>query len=156
MTLPDPSSKPPARVKNAPRDATAKTPVTGVEPQEGTARAETRIRGQGFGLSTGGGGGGGVTVDAVNFCCPDYINTMQELIRQNWNGKQGIVGVTTIKFTIRRDGGIQDIQLEKPSGFALLDNDAMRAMRLAKLPRLPDRYPNPDLTIHLEFAYQRQ
>jgi TonB family protein len=156
MTLPDPRSKPAPPVKNAPRDATSKTAPTGPEPQEGTARAETRVRGQGFGLSTGGGGGGGVTVDAVNFCCPDYIITMQELIRQNWNGKQGIVGVTTIKFTIRRDGGIHDIQLEKPSGFALLDNEAMRAMRLAKLQRLPDRYPNQELTIHLEFAYERQ
>lgn len=156
MTLPDPRTKPAQQVKNAPREATAKTPTTGAEPQEGTARAETRVRGQGFGLSTGGGGGGGVTVDAVDFCCPDYIITMQELVKQNWNGRQGIVGVTTMKFTIRRDGGIQDVQLEKSSGFAVLDNEATRAMRLARLPPLPTRYPNPTLTIHLEFAYERQ
>jgi|SoiMethySBSTD1v2_1073268.scaffolds.fasta_scaffold01494_7 TonB family protein len=155
MTLPDPRSKPVPPVKKAPRDATAKTPTTGAEPQEGTARSETRIRGQGFGLSTGGGGGGGVTVDAVDFCCPDYIITMQDLVRQNWNSKQGIIGVTTMKFTIRKDGAIEGVQLEKSSGFAVLDTEAARALRLARLPPLPTRYPNQMLTIHLEFAYER-
>ena len=58
-----------------------------------------------------------MTVDAVNFCCPDYIVTMNELVKQNWNQKQGIAGVTTMMFTIRKDGRIEDVQVEKPSGF---------------------------------------
>ena len=157
MALPDPKSKPTPQVKNAPRDAASKTPATGAEPQQGPARAETKVRGQGFGLSSAGGtGGGGVTVDAVNFCCPDYIATMQDLVQQNWNDKQGILGVTTMKFTIHRDGRIEGIQLEKSSGFNALDREADRALRLARLPRLPSQYPNPTLTIHLEFAYERQ
>lgn len=158
MTLPDPRSKPQARPKTAPKEATAKTVSTGVEVQEGAAKAETRVRGQGFaGLSSGGGGGtGGVTVDAPNFCCPEYITTMAELVKQNWNGKQGLVGVTTMMFTIHRDGRIEGIQVEKGSGFAVLDNEAARALRIARLPRLPPRYTNPTLTVHLEFAYERQ
>jgi TonB family protein len=156
MTLPDPRLKPRQQPKNAPKEATAKTQSTGVEPQEGTAKAETRVRGQGFGLSSAGGGGtGGVTVDAVNFCCPDYITTMAELVTQNWNGKQGLVGLTTMMFTIQKDGRIEGIQVEKGSGFIALDNEAARALRFVRLPPLPTRYTNPTLTVHLEFAYQR-
>ena len=157
MTLPDPKLKPRQQPKNAPKEASAKTPTTGAEPQEGTAKAETRVRGQGFGLSSAGGGGtGGVTVDAVNFCCPDYIATMVELVRQGWNGRQGIPGLTTMMFTIKRDGSIENIQREKSSGFDALDNEAGRALRIVRLPPLPRAYPNTTLTVHLEFEYQRQ
>ena len=155
MTLPDPRSKPRAQPKNAPKDAASKTPSTGPQPQEGTARAETRVRGQGFGLSSAGGTGGGVTVDAVDFCCNEYIQTMVELVRQNWNNKQGVAGVSTMKFTIGRDGTITGILLEKSSGFTILDNEANRALRLARLPPLPREYPNATLGVHLEFDYGR-
>jgi len=156
MTLPDPKLKPRQQPKNAPKEAAAKTVSTGAEPQEGTAKAETKVRGQGFGLSSGGGGaGGGVTVDALNFCCPDYIITMAELVKQNWNGNQGRTGLTTMKFTILKDGAIEGIQVEKQSGFPPLDAEAARALRVVKLPALPARYTNPTLTIHLEFAYER-
>ena len=152
MTLPDPKAKPQARRDTA-REAAAKTAPTEPEPRT------NRVRGQGFegfGLSSGGGGGGGVTVDAVDFCCPDYINTMVELVRLNWNGDKGRVGVTTMKFTIRRNGRIEGIQLEKPSGFDDLDREAERALRVARLPELPGRYPNETLTVHLDFEYLRR
>ena len=157
MTLPDPRAKPQARPKNAPKEAAAKTVSTGAEVQEGQAKAETRVRGQGFaGLSSAGGGGtAGVTVDAVDFCCPDYIITMNELVKQNWNQKQGITGLTTMTFTIRKDGRIEDIQIKKSSGFIALDNEARRALQIARLPPLPSRYPNPTLTVHLGFEYLR-
>ena len=139
MTLPDPRAKPQARPKNAPKEAAAKKVSNGAEVQEGTAKAETRVRGQGFaGLSSAGGGGtAGVTVDAVDFCCPDYIITMNELVKQNWNQKQGITGLTTMTFTIRKDGRIEDIQIKKSSGFIALDNEARRALQIARLPPLP-------------------
>jgi TonB family protein len=156
MTLPDPTLKPRQQPKNAPKEAAAKTVSTGAQPQEGTAKAETRVRGQGFGLSSSGGGaGGGVTVDAVNFCCPDYIETMRDLVLQAWNGNQGLTGLTTMKFTILKDGVIEGIQVETPSGFPPLDAESARALRMVRLPPLPTRYTNPTLTVHLEFAYQR-
>jgi len=158
MTLPDPKAKPQQRqrAESAPREAASKAPTTGPEPQEGTARAETRVRGQGFGLSSAGGGGSGVSVDAVDFCCPDYIATMKELIEANWNQRQDVVGITKTMFTIRRDGAIEGIKIETTSGFAALDNEATRALRLARLPRLPSQYPNQTLTVHLEFEYVRR
>ena len=156
MTLPDPKLKPRQQTKNAPKEASAKAPSTGAEPQEGPAKAETRVRGQGFaGLSGGGGGTGGVTLDVTDFCCPDYIITMKDLVQQNWNGKRGRSGLTKMMFTIQKDGRLEGIRLETPSGSDDLDNEAARALRVTRLPPLPSRYPNPTLTVHLEFAYER-
>ena len=152
MALPDPKSKPAPKPDRAPKEATAKTPSSGPEPREGSARAETQVRGQGFaGLSSGGGAGGGVRVDG-DFCCPEYIGEMAEMIRRNWRREAGLVGVTTFKFTIARDGSIRDIQLERSSGLRQLDLEAERALlNTRRLPELPRAYTNPTLTVHLDF-----
>jgi TonB family protein len=157
MTLPDPKSKP-QTVKNAPRDAASKAPTTGPELTEGTARSSERKRGQGFAGLSGGGGGdsSGVTLDVADFCCQDYIILMKETITRNWNGNKGRVGVTTMKFTIRRDGRLERIQLEEGSGFTELDQEAERALRVTRLDSLPGRYPNETLTVHLQFVYEKQ
>lgn len=152
MALPDPKAKPAAKPQQAPKEATAKTPSTGPQPREGSARAETQVRGQGFaGLSSGGGGGGGVRLDSA-FCCSEYIDQMVTTIRANWRPEQGLIGVTTIKFTIARDGTIRDVQLERSSGFTQLDLQAERALfNTRRLPPLPGAYTNPTLTVHLDF-----
>lgn len=157
MALPNSKPVPPqAKPQQAPRDATGRTPTTGPEPQEGSARSNTQNRGQGFGLSSAGGGGGGVRTDVGNFCCPEYILDMRERIRRNWNERMGVVGVTTMRFTIQRDGTVTEVQLDKSSGFEVLDTQSDRALRLTpKLPPLPAQFPNPTLTIYMEFAYQR-
>jgi TonB family protein len=156
MTLPDPTAKARARPKETSRESSPKEAVTDPEPQPRAAR----VRGkgfEGFGLSSGGGAGGGaVTLDVTDFCCQEYITEMVALITQNWNGKQNRVGVTTMKFTIHRNGRIDGIQLEKPSGIPALDAEAERALRVVRLPELPGRYTNPTLTVHLEFVYERR
>ena len=87
-----------------------------------------------------------------DFCCPEYINEMAEIIRRNWRPEAGLVGVTTYKFTIARDGTISDVQLERSSGFRQLDLEAERAMlNTRRLPTLPRAYSNPTLTVHLDF-----
>jgi TonB family protein len=60
-----------------------------------------------------------------------------------------------VKFTILKDGTIQPPQLEKSSGFNLLDSATMRAVQLTRLPPLPAAFPNPTLTVHMRFDYQR-
>jgi len=158
MTLPDPRTKPRTQPKpaQAPPDSTARTTNTGAEPTEGNARADTGVRrGQGFGLSSGGGGGGPVQVDVGDFCCPDYLAQMVTFIQRSWDQNQGVVGSTKMKFTILRDGTIQAPEIEKPSGFIALDSSAMRAVQLTKLPPLPAAFPNPSLTVHVQFDYQR-
>ncbi len=144
-------------VADAPRDATGRTAATGDVPREGTARADTTVRGQGFGLSSGGGGGSGVQLDVGNFCCPEYIEAMVRAIQQNWRSNQGVVGTIQVRFTILRAGVVQPdtVLLERGSGFAVHEQEARSALLRAQLPPLPAQFPNPTLTVHMTFNYQR-
>jgi TonB family protein len=159
MTVPSPAARPArqsAPVKQAPDDARGRTPTRGAQTEAGSAVAFTGARGQGFGLSSGGGPGVAGTLDVGDFCCPEYLVTMISRIRANWRQSQNVTGLATVKFTIRRDGVLQDIELEQSSGFPIADLAAQRAVVLTKqLPPLPDRFPNPTLTVHLHFQYQR-
>ena len=158
MTVPAPGAKPAkatAPVKQAPDDARGRTPTKGEETRAGTAVAVTGARGEGFGLSTGGGPGSGSRLDVADFCCPEYLVTMVTRIKANWSQRQNISGLVIIKFTIRRDGTLDDISLEQSSNFPIADLNAQRAVVLTKqLPPLPDAFPNPTLTVHLNFEYQ--
>lgn len=156
MTLPDPKARPRTRAKvdEAPPEATGRTPSTGERPREGSTPAETRVRGQGFGLSSSGGSGGGVQLDVSDFCCPEYIDQMRIVILRIWEQNQGVRGSNTMKFTITRTGSIQAPQVEIPSGFVALDSASMRALQRAALPPLPAAFPNPSLTVHMRFDYQ--
>ena len=154
--MPPPPPKPAERV--VPTENTRRPqaqPPAAEEPQPGVTRTETSARGQGFGLSTGGAGGSGVQLDVSNFCCPEYIEQMVTLIQRNWQLNQGVRGVTLMKFTITRGGSIQDVMVERPSGFLALDLAAERALLTTRLPELPPAFPNPSLTVHITFEYQR-
>ena len=113
------------------------------------------VRGQGFGLSSAGGVGGPVQLDVTNFCCPDYLAQIVTVIQRIVGPEPGRVGSTTVKFTIARDGTIQAAQVERPSGFIALDNSALRAVQITRLPPLPAAFQNPTLTVHMRFDYQR-
>jgi TonB family protein len=153
--VPPPPPRPAERPSPAapPRRAPAQPKPT-EEPQTGVTRTETGARGQGFGLSSGGAGGSGVQLDVSDFCCPEYIEQMVRLIQQNWQMNQGVRGTTLMKFTIARAGTIQDIMVERPSGYLALDLAAQRALLTSRLPALPPPFPNPTLTVHITFEYQ--
>jgi TonB family protein len=158
MTLPDRNARrapQAARVEQAPEDARGRTPTRGAETRAGSAIAETGVRGQGFGLSTGGNAGSGLFVDLADFCCPDYLMTMLQRIRANWN-QSAARGEAVVQFTIDRNGKISNVILERASGNPIADVNAQRAvMQTSTLPPLPDAYPNPNLTMHLYFKYTR-
>jgi len=157
MSLPNPKSPPRPQPKQAPPDATAKQVSTADVPREGSTRVDTRVRGTGFGLSSAGSNstGSSVTLDVSDFCCNEYIEQMVTMIRRSWDQNQGVVGSTTMQFTIQRNGTISSTQVERSSGFAVLDNSAMRALQLTRLPPLPAAFDNPTLTVHLRFDYTR-
>jgi TonB family protein len=164
MTLPTKlSAKPtkaaaaPPDVKQAPDGAKGRTPTRGAQVTPGTTVADTGLRGQGFGLSTGGGPGSGSTLDVADFCCPEYIVTMLARIKSAWQANQGATGQVMVKFTIERDGRISNYDVETRSGSTVLDMAALRAVALTKttLPPLPAQFPNPTLTVHLNFRYDQ-
>ena len=145
-----------AKVRDDAKDPRSRTPTKGEEVRKGSApSALSTDRGNDFGLSAGGGGTGSY-LDTANFCCPDYIVTMLDLIRRNWDHRQQAVGTNTVKFTIQRDGTLTAVQVEKPSGYPALDLLSNRALLLTrKLPPLPGAFTEPSLTVHLVFEYTR-
>jgi TonB family protein len=135
------------------KDPRSRTPTKGEKVEQGSAVAQTAGRGQGFGLSAGGGGTGGY-LDVANFCCPDYLATMLDLINRNWNSKQGARGTTLIKFDIERDGRIGNVVIEKSSGVPALDYFSQRSLALTRqFPPLPAAYTGERLTLHLYMDY---
>jgi TonB family protein len=156
MVLPTKQSKTPPKAtqKTAPDDARGRTVPKAAEATQGDARVETGAKTTGFGLSTGGGGTSGY-LDVQNFCCPEYLATMIQLIQRNWNGRQNVQGATMMKFTIQRDGRLTSIELEKTSGYFALDQTAQRSLLLTRqLPPLPGAFSEPTLTVHLNFQYE--
>ena len=149
--------KPRVQPEVSARNGVRSRPITGETIEQGTARAETGARGQGFGLTTSGGSGtSGAYVDVANFCCPEYLEAVAQTIQRNWNSKHNTTGSTLVKFTIRRNGILENVVVERPSGFFALDMAAQRALLVTKqAPPLPDLFGNDSLTIHLWFEYHR-
>ena len=160
MALPklDTRKTPPRETpKQAPDDAKGRTAPKAAEAQKGSAVAETGVKtGAAFGgLSTGGGGTSGY-LDVANFCCPDYLATMIQLIQRNWTAKQQVAGDTLVKYTIQRDGRLTNVEIEKSSGYFALDQTAQRALLVTRqLPPLPPQFTESTLTVHLIFRYER-
>jgi TonB family protein len=153
-TKPAKPAPPAPEVKAAPEGARGRLPVTGPEEQFGESFAETGVSGLGMGLATGGAGTGS-SVDIGSFCCPDYLRNMTRRIAELWNSRQGVTGITVLRFTIQRDGRITDVAPEQSGGYAL-DLAAQRALlQVRQLPALPPAYGFPTLTVYLRFEYKR-
>jgi TonB family protein len=155
---PAPPKPPPPKPAAKPAErSTSKTPTTGDRVATGSSKVDTGAPPIPFGglASQAGGGFGGVRTDYANFCCPEYLRTMTDLIRRNWQRNQGAVGSTHMKFVVQRDGTITGIEVEKSSGQALLDQAARRALTLTRLPPLPREFTERQLTVYLEFGFER-
>lgn len=166
MTLPTPKAAPvpkrPAPVVPTPSpDARGRLTTKGTEVRAGSAVAETGARGQGFGLATGGGQGVGARLDVANFCCPDYLAALVSRIREAWQSHADVTGTSIIRFTVTRSGAVVTDgptapAVEQSCGAPTQDLAALRAVLTARqLAPLPSAFPNPTLTIHLNFAYTR-
>ncbi len=147
---------PPREVpKTLPDNARGRVTPTAKDEAQGDAVAETGAKGAGFGLTTSGGGTTGY-LDVGNFCCPEYLSTMLQLIQRNWSAKQQVAGETLVKYTIQRDGRLTDVEIERSSGYFALDQTAQRALLTTRqLPPLPPQFTEPTLTVHLVFRYER-
>ncbi len=161
MTLPveeaeAPRLEPETEVETVPEEARGRTPTRGPELLEGSAMADTGAQGIGVGLSGGGLGGSGGELSLSDFCCPEYLATMVQLIRQRWDANQQVPGVAVVRFSIQRSGDIDDVAVDRSSGYFALDMSAQRAILLARqLPPLPSAFAENSLTVRLTFEYRR-
>lgn len=99
-------------------------------------------------------GATGVTgLEGGDFPYTIYIDRMKALIGQHWLRPQAVNGiVTTVSFTINRDGSIRDAKNEIPSVDSTFDRAALRAvLEASPLPPLPFGYNGTYLGVHLTF-----
>lgn len=131
-------------------------PTQGAEVKPGAAKVDTHGAAIPFGgLATGGGGGGAAVTDVKDFCCPDYLIAVTDLIRRNWQQKQGQDGLSVVAFTIHRDGTISDVVVEQ-GGNPILNVVSQRAIiATQRVTTLPAAFTGDHLTVHLGFQYQR-
>jgi len=109
------------------------------------------------GLGLGGGGGGGSAFDQ-DFEYSYYVQQMLGRISLHWQ-RAPVRGqaVVIIRFTIFKDGHLEDVRVEQSSGLAMLDRAAERAVYLSDpMPPLPNSYPRDQVGVHLRFEYSDQ
>ena len=151
-----PRVEPESEVETAPDEARGRQLTRGPLLQEGNAMSDTGAEGIGVGLSAGGLGGSGSELNLSDFCCPEYLSTMVSLIRERWDSNQETAGAAVVRFTVRRDGRIDAVGVDRSSGNIALDQSARRAILLTReLPPLPSLFTEESLTVRLTFEYRR-
>ena len=148
-----------ASLGKAPVAAKSKNPTTALVP--GAAGSGN---GSGVGVGTGipglkatsGVAGGSGLVGDIDSDFPFvwYLQQAQGQITGNWNRISSVQGRVQIYFRIKRDGALEAIRVEIPSGNAALDQSALLAVKRSDpLPRLPDGFEGQTLGVRFWFTY---
>ncbi len=101
----------------------------------------------------------GLTFDAPEFKHRGYMRMLKQRIESIWAYpeeavRQGISGDLYIKFSIKRDGRLGNVELIRTSGYRNLDEAAMKAIRDAQpFWPLPEDWQKDDLVINGHFIY---
>ncbi len=83
-----------------------------------------------------------------------YSNRVKEEINKHWSILDSLKtsGLETrLVVVVGRDGRLLDLQVEKPSGNALFDDSAVRAVRKAAIPPIPETYTLPKIEFGVTF-----
>jgi TonB family protein len=170
-TAPDPfaSKTTKAAAKGNSKDAASQgAGTTAAKGKTATANPVAGAAGSGNGAAIGAGSGvpglnpssgvqGGVgLVGGVDSDFPYtwYLQQVQVRITSNWNRVSSTQGRVQIYFRIAKDGSLDRVRVEIPSGNAAMDESArMAVLRSAPLQHLPDGYENPYLGVRFWFTY---
>lgn len=83
-----------------------------------------------------------------------YLQQVQSRITTNWNRASSTQGRVQIYFRIAKDGSVDRVRIEIPSGNADMDESArMAVLRAAPLQRLPEGYESQYLGVRFWFTY---
>ena len=142
------------RSSRRPTKRAARTPTRGAQITRGQRRRRDRRARPGLRPVDGGGGGVGVAARRRRFLLSRlHLMQMVERIRANWNqqAERRGPGDREVHDPARRHASATS-SLERSSGYPSLDLDAQRAVVVTRqLPPLPAAFPNPTLTVHLNF-----
>ncbi len=104
-------------------------------------------------------GSQGLTFSAKEFNDWGYLQRLKEKIERVWQyppeaAERGIFGDLYIRFIIDKKGRLQSIELIRTSGYKMLDDAAIRALKEAQpFWPLPDDWQKETLTITGHFIY---
>ncbi|HNX94928.1 MAG TPA: cell envelope integrity protein TolA [Holophaga sp.] len=110
------------------------------------------------GLRASGGAQGGMgligDLDGANFPFVWYLQQVQNRITGNWSRMSNAQGRVQIYFRIKRDGSLEGIRVDSPSGNGGLDQSALLAVKRSDpLPRLPEGFDGGTLGVRFWFSY---
>ncbi|MDV2503461.1 MAG: energy transducer TonB [bacterium] len=100
-----------------------------------------------------------VSLDTRDFRYISYFATIKRQIELVWNypeeaARAGIYGELMMQFIIRRDGRLEDVRLLRSSGSRILDEEAIRAVKIANpYNPFPKRITKKRLHINAVFSY---
>jgi TonB family protein len=170
-TAPDPfaSKTTKSATKGDNRDATSQG--TGTTAAKGKTAAQNPVTGA-VGTGNGAAFGAGAGIPGLNptsgvqggmglvggvdgdFPYAWYLQQVQTRITTNWNRVSSTQGRVQIYFRIAKDGGLDRVRVEIPSGNAAMDESArMAVLRSAPLQRLPEGYEGQFLGVRFWFTY---
>lgn len=101
----------------------------------------------------------GITFDTTEYKYYGYMQRLREKIEGIWKypseaQQRKLNGDLYIRFTIRKDGSLETVELVHTSGYKILDDAAIRALRDANpYWPLPDSWHQDSLTITGKFVY---
>ncbi|MCK4936468.1 MAG: TonB family protein [Elusimicrobiales bacterium] len=96
----------------------------------------------------------GIRTDFSDFPYPWYISLVRNSLSNKWMTKMPSSGDmrAVIFFSIKRDGTIKNLKVEKTSGNRLFDNAALSSVEsAAPFDSLPDDFIEKKLSVHVEF-----
>lgn len=103
--------------------------------------------------------GSAINLNTKDFKYVGYFAGLKEKIEWAWVYPQeaqmsGQQGTLTLTFRILRSGELAEVKRVRSSGFPLLDDAAVRAVRdAAAFAPFPDNWPDADITIVANFTY---
>lgn len=72
-----------------------------------------------------------------------------------WARQQKCQGTTALKFTITRNGSIQNIQILRSSGYKILDEEALNTLNRGRpFPRIPEKIPFSEIQMEIHIVFQ--
>ncbi len=100
-----------------------------------------------------------LTFDSHDYRYAGYMRKLKEKIESIWEyppeaAKKGLYGDLKISFTIKKDGKLGAVELERTSGYKMLDDAALKALKDGEpYWPIPDDWGMDSYTIHGHFFY---
>jgi len=154
----------PGELSDKPGFEESRTP-TGMPRTTREKLFDRKIIGDAAEKGPGGGGKGkkdeAITFDTNEYRYAGYMRKLKEKIESIWEypadaRRRGLYGDLRIRFTIRKDGRLASIAIERTSGYKSLDDAAIKALRDGEpYWPLPDEWEMDSYTINGHFIYTR-